>query len=502
MPPRTRRSVIAFLVVVGVAIAITVWLGSSTESPSPSPPESAVVPVNVPQPRTPSPPVALPSELPPSPTPDAGERSDATETTLEATVRGGLSTELVRAKQSTLNQVVVLRCTLANERCTLRITPGAWMLSVVQEGRPTTERPFTVLEGPNHVTLERASTSTTVVRVLDGTGVVTGASVWREDEDREDEMVGLPSGLHITESLVGKSDARGEVSLALVAGDTVKIRATAPGFLDSKEVEVRSSDSSATLTLTKVPTIRGRVVRDDGSAVNVFSIDGKQFDASDGRFAVPSAFSGERGTQFFTFKSPGLVSVTRDVDLAGLDLDIGDVVLARGQTIRGRVLDAQTSQPLSGALVHGNGATSVVANTLGEFELVEQPKGSVQVFAHASEHAPASALSSEAGNADVIIRLGPAVSVSGRILNPGLSKYVIAVGPSVEVVKLDGSSFHFDTLAPGHWTFSHTHFDVLRIAKQGLPMQQQSELFKSLTQHGFKTPLDVGQTAVTNFEVR
>ena len=502
MSAPTRRTIVAFafVIVMAIAIAVAVALGNSS-SPSPTPStEPEVVAVNDQLPQN-SPPVALPPQVPPS-APDAAETVAPAETTLEATVRGGLSTELVRARQSTPNHVVVLRCTLTNERCTLRITPGAWMLSVVQEGKPTTERPFSVVEGPNHVTLERASTSTILVRVLDGTGVVTGASVWREDEDREDEMVGVPAGLHITDSLVGKSDARGEVSLALVANDTVKIRATAPGFLDSKEVEVRSSDSSATLTLTKVPTIRGRVVRDDGSVVNVFSIDGKQFDASDGRFAVPSAFSGERGTQSLTFKTPGLVSVTRDVDLAGLDVDIGDVVLARGQTIRGRVLDAQTSQPLSGARVFGSGATSVVANTLGEFELGEQPKGSVQVFAHASEHAAASARSSEAGNADVIVRLGPAVSVSGRILSPGLSKYVIAVGPSVEVVKLDGSSFHFDTLAPGHWTFSHTHFDVMRFAKQGLPMEQQSELLKSLTQHGFKTPLDLGQTAVTNLEVR
>lgn len=503
MSAPTRRTIIAFVIVMAIAIAVAVELGSSSSSPSPTPStEPEVVAVNDQLPRENSPPVALPPQVPPS-APDAAETVAPAETTLEATVRGGLSTELVRARQSTPNHVVSLSCTLTNERCTLRLTPGEWKVAVVQEGKSTSERPFVVVEGPNHVTLERASTSPIVVRVLDETGVVEEASVWREDEGEGDAPRQPTRLLDTTSSLVGRSDARGEVVLSLVAGHKVKVHAAAAGFLDSKVVEVRSTDSAVTLTLTRVPTMRGRVVRDDGTVVSVFSIDGKLFDASDGRFAVQSAVAGQRGVQLLTFKSPGLVSVRRDVELAGVDVDIGDIVLARGQTVRGRVLDAQTSQPVSGARVYGSGATSAVTNALGEFELVEQPNGSVEVIGHASEHAAASALSSPAGNADVIVRLGRAVSVSGRALNPGMSRYVIAVGPSVEVATLEGSgSFRFDTLVPGHWTFSLTHFDVTRHVQQGLPLERQSHFAKSLAQHGLKTPLDLGQTAVTNLEVK
>ncbi len=491
--------------VMAIAIAVAVVLGSSSSSPSPTPTPSTepeVIAVNDHLPRENSPPVVLPPQVAPS-VPDAAETVAPAETTLEATVRGGLAMELVRARQSTPNHVVSLSCTLTNERCTLSITPGEWKLSVVQEGKATPETPFVVVEGPNRVTLERASTSPIVVRVLDATGVVEEASVWREDEGDGDGPRLRTRLLDTTASLVGKSDARGEVLLSLVAGHKVKVHAAAAGFLDSKVVEVRSTDSAVTLTLTRVPTMRGRVVRDDGTVVSVFSIDGKLFDASDGRFAVQSAVAGQRGVQLLTFKSPGLVSVRRDVELAGVDVDIGDIVLARGQTVRGWVLDAQTSQPLSGARVYGSGATSAVTNTLGEFELIEQPQGRVELVGHASEHAAASALSSEAGNADVIVRLGRAVSVSGRAPSPGLSRYVIAVGPSVEVATLEGSgSFRFDTLAPGHWTFSLTQFDVTRHVQQGLPLERQSHFAKSLAQLGFKTTLDLGQTAVTNLEVK
>ncbi len=500
---RTRRNLIAFFAFMIIVVAIVVAFGRPTSSP-PSPIEPEVVAVNdrLPQDETGAP-MALPLEPAPS-TPDRGETDAGPETTLEATVPGGLPTELVQAKQSTPNRVVKMRCSLENERCTLRLTPGAWKLAVIQEGKPTSERDFMVVEGPNRVTLERTSTSTIVVHVLDETGVVTGASVMREDEN-ESDFPGLPKNLfdhHTTKSLVGKSDAHGEVQLSLVTGDRAKIHAVAAGFLDSRVVEVRSTDSAITLTLTRVPTMRGRIVRDDGAAVRVFSIDGTPFDASDGRFAVKSALTAQKGTQTLTITSPGLVKITRVVKLAGVDVDIGDIVLLRGQTIRGRVLDAHTSQPLSGATVFGTGTTSTVTNALGQFELDEQP-GTGEVVAHASEHAAASASWSDAAKADVIVRLGRGVSVAGHAANPGLAKYVIAIGPSVEVAKLDDSNdFRFDTLSPGHWAFTLTHFDVMEHVAQGLPLERQSHFARALLNHGFKTPLDLGQTAVTNLEVR
>lgn len=416
---------------------------------------------------------------------------------------GGLSTEWVRAKQPTAGGWVSLGCALREEHCTLKPTPGLWKLVVVQEGKSTSERPFTVVEGANQVTLARASTSTTIIHLVDQTNVVAGASVWREEaEDDTGVPLRRQSLLDIKEALVGTSDARGEVVLSLVAGQTVKLRATARGYRDSKQVEARSTDSSVTLTLARLPLIRGRVVRDDGAVISAFSIGGTRFEASDGRFALESALQGERGTQILTIQSRGLVAAQRAVELAGVDVDLGDVVLTPGHTVRGRVLDAVTGQPLGGATVFGSEAVSVT-NPLGAFELVDQPPGTVEVVAHAPAHAAASARWVQHSMAEVIVRLGPGVSVSGHVANPGLSKYVIAVGPSVEVAPLDDSgSFRFDTLVPGHWTFSLSHFDVTSHAKVGLPLERQSHFMTSLTQHGLKTPLDLGQTAVTNLEVR
>lgn len=421
-------------------------------------------------------------------------------------VPGGLPTEVVQAKQTNGNTTVMHTCGLKDERCTLRrITPGEWSVVVVQAREQTPARAVTVVAGNNQVSLERAATTPLLVRVLDETGVVVGASVWFVPPGEREVDPHTRALRHLgvaNDNLAGKTDARGELTLSLVVGKATALTASASGYQDPTPLQVQSTDSSVTLRLSRVLRFSGRVVREDGAAVGTFSVDGTEVEASDGRFTRTSALTGNGGTQTITIEAPGLVPVTRAVELAGADVDLGDIVMVRGRSLRGRVLDATTGQSLDGAQVFGGGSTHTRTDALGQFELAEQPAGAVELVAHARDHASASTTCAAGEKADVIVRLSRGVSVSGRVTRPGLDKYVVAIGRSIELAKLEDGSFHFDTLAPGRWSFVLTPFDAEAHVLEGLPLERQPAFAQSILSRPLPTPLDLGQVPVTGLELR
>ncbi|MFP2934414.1 collagen binding domain-containing protein, partial [Pyxidicoccus sp. 3LG] len=112
-------------------------------------------------------------------------------------------------------------------------------------------------------------------------------------------------------------------------------------------VQVGTRD--ARLVLRYQGFVLGRVVRRDGTPVTRFIVDRVSFRSPDGTFRLSMEQPGRRRVRF---QAPGLPMTIREVEVPpGRDVDVGDVVLEPGRQVRGRVVDAETSQPVSRAFV-------------------------------------------------------------------------------------------------------------------------------------------------------
>ncbi|MBZ4417481.1 carboxypeptidase-like regulatory domain-containing protein [Myxococcus sp. RHSTA-1-4] len=132
-----------------------------------------------------------------------------------------------------------------------------------------------------------------------------------------------------------------------------------PGYTqDAREEESRPSfpDSARTgardvrLTLRYQGSVSGRVLHPDGRPVAHFSVYGEQqvTRGTDGDFRLPVERPGRHHLRII---APGLGSAYREVEVApGQDLDLGKVRLDPGRRVSGRVVDAETSAPVVGAV--------------------------------------------------------------------------------------------------------------------------------------------------------
>lgn len=419
-------------------------------------------------------------------------------TVLVVRVPGAMPGERAQAVQRAPGRVVTHACPLLNETCTLKPAIGSWWLSVVQVGAPPAEVSFEVVKGRNEVSLQRAKTGAVLVRVIDPTGApVMGAVISRVLKPSL-----MAKSFEARSSQLGRTDAHGEYTLALAVGQSELIQAAVAGSLDSELVTVRSTDVSIVLTLPRVPTFRGRVVRSDQQIVTRFSIDGRELTAWDGRFSERLDVSTRTSQRHVTFSGPGLVPVTRVVSAAAGDVDLGDVVLEGARVIRGRVLDRLTGQPLSGARVMGASEAVAECDALGQFTLGEQPLGAVSLVAHARGHA-SSTIDAEAEQHDVILRLQSGVSVSGVFTGGSrMTEWLVAVGPTVELARLEENQrFTFDTLSPGRWSFSPFH--ATSLVREGLPLDRQPPFVQQVL-HAMpqRNQLELGASPVTNLELK
>ncbi|QRO00930.1 carboxypeptidase regulatory-like domain-containing protein [Archangium violaceum] len=127
-------------------------------------------------------------------------------------------------------------------------------------------------------------------------------------------------------------------------------------------IEVRAGATNLRLVLQQRGTIRGRVVRTDGTPVTRFQLNGVQMTHPQGIFTWPIDQS---GTAKLDFTAPRLVGTTRELQVKeGEDTTLGEVVLETGRTLRGKVVDAATGGPVSGAMV-GVSDTPVDTRELG-----------------------------------------------------------------------------------------------------------------------------------------
>ncbi len=114
-------------------------------------------------------------------------------------------------------------------------------------------------------------------------------------------------------------------------------------------LEVQAGNTQVRLVLEQLSAIRGRVVRADGTPVTRFNVNGIEVKDSRGAFTHPI---GQSGKATLVFNAPRLASTIRELQVEkGVDIELGEVVLDAGRTIRGKVVDMATGRPLSGAVV-------------------------------------------------------------------------------------------------------------------------------------------------------
>lgn len=112
-------------------------------------------------------------------------------------------------------------------------------------------------------------------------------------------------------------------------------------------VVVSAGASGVRLVLDFLGLVKGRVVRADGSPVTRFQLNDDAVEDEQGAFQLPIEDDGER---VLTFSARDLAGTERKVRVRrGELLDLGDIVLRTGREVRVRVVDAESSRPVSGA---------------------------------------------------------------------------------------------------------------------------------------------------------
>lgn len=117
-------------------------------------------------------------------------------------------------------------------------------------------------------------------------------------------------------------------------------------------VVVPAGTQDVRLVLLYQGSVRGRLVREDFSPITRFNINEAPLRDPLGAFRFEVS---QPGDLTLTLEAPGLTRMVRQVHVApGQDLDLGDVVLKAGRRVRGRVVDASTSQPVFGVEIEAN----------------------------------------------------------------------------------------------------------------------------------------------------
>ena len=114
-------------------------------------------------------------------------------------------------------------------------------------------------------------------------------------------------------------------------------------------------EGSVRLVLRRGGHVTGRVVGPDGSPLSDFQLNGYEVESPEGRFlwSVETGMEVEAGMEaVLTFNAPGLAGTSRHVrGRERVTVDLGDVVLEEGRTVRVRAVDARSGESLLSAHV-------------------------------------------------------------------------------------------------------------------------------------------------------
>ena len=303
--------------------------------------------------------------------------ADAPATGLLIALRGGATVEgtVVDARGEPLFEVD-LRVRLgagssARELTTVSDPEGHFILDGLPPGTHTLEAALEVAgarhEASRTVEVRGPGTVRTSLR-LDTGGSVSGLVVDEQgrplpDAEVEAYVFGRVSAEHsggVPSST--KTGLDGRFTVHHVPEGECLLRASKPGYaLDTAVDEVQPGFHVATragardvrLELRYQGSLSGRVVRADGAPLTGVRIevngDSEPLQGKDGAFRVPVERAGVQSVRVLT---PDRVPVHREVEVPlGQDVDLGEVLLESGRRVSGRLVDAETSLPVTGATV-------------------------------------------------------------------------------------------------------------------------------------------------------
>jgi hypothetical protein len=189
-------------------------------------------------------------------------------------------------------------------------------------------------------------------------------------------------------------------------------------------VGVSPESPDVRLVLQAQPRVLGRVVREDGRPITSFWINLEPMSHPEGRFSLPMG-----PNRTWSFEAPGFSPVRRRLaPPRDEDLELGDVVLEEERTVRGRVLEAGTSEPIAGAWAEvavGRGRSPDSGAEQGAYTLpdgsftvegVKAGRGAVRV-SH-PDWPPGRVVLAE-GQREVTVELAPGATLEGRVGTEG-----------------------------------------------------------------------------------
>ncbi|WP_426734180.1 carboxypeptidase regulatory-like domain-containing protein [Myxococcus faecalis] len=214
------------------------------------------------------------------------------------------------------------------------------------------------------------------------------------------------------------------------------------------------------LVMKRHAHVRGRVVGPEGAPVTEFNVDSIRVTSEDGTFSVPNREGPE--VTLFTFEAERLLSAMREVKggLDGPDIDLGEIRLGAGRTLRGVVVDARTGAPLPRAIleVHVNERTVAhgLTNSAGRFELGPVTTGTLTLLASQRGVYRQERVTVEASLQEVTVRLQPGARLLTKAVDlrgAPLDGTVTVQGPEgfSDWAVLDKGRMEMGGLTPGRY---------------------------------------------------
>lgn len=250
----------------------------------------------------------------------------------------------------------------------------------------------------------------------------------------------FPDGIALVQSPIAtyratfaRADAEGAFTLAHLRFDRYRVFAERPGYdrrADSQAVAA-TGESQLRLVLSEPGSIRGRVLRPDGSPATEFGVAGRLVRSPDGRFTHPVE---DGPTVDLAFTAPLCAQQVRRVQASrGAEVALDDVVLTPPRKVEGVVADEATGEPLSGAAVlladtglpDDEGSRAALAtperrtDASGRFSIEDAPLAATLVVRRPGYLSAAVPLTPE--SAQVAVSLKSGAVVSGKVVaNRGL----------------------------------------------------------------------------------
>lgn len=254
-----------------------------------------------------------------------------------------------------------------------------------------------------------------------------------------------------SQSVSARSDAQGAFRLLGLPAGPVRLVAYAEGR--TLTLDTTAPNESLTLRLALKTEVVGRVVDSSGRPITSFLVHGMPVESPDGRFQQ-LAYA-EQSHLFVEAK--GYVLRKIQVTLKEGKNDLGDLVLTTGRTLKGRVVDGESGEPIAGAFVRQEGnprGSSASTHLDGRFELTLDPDGKGLRFEH-RDYQPRTGPAPEQSPCEVALSRGLTLSV--RVFDAA-GKQLRSVGvrakkgDEARVLSPVNGVFSSGGFAPGTWT--------------------------------------------------